>query len=125
MRMKRVVKRMVRKARKIKEEWTLNIAENFKENKKTILKAVNEVRKRKSLRVLSLRTSMDEKLTQENDDDVRWRKYFVQLLNGHEISELGGDARRGTEKSNVNDSKFKKLIIRGNIEKVGYVFIKA
>ena len=33
--------------------------------------------------------------------------------------------RGGAEKSNSNDSKFKKLIIWGKIEKVGYVFCKA
>ena len=36
----------------------------------------------------SLRNSMEEELTKE-DDMVRWREYFVQLLNGDEISEVG------------------------------------
>ena len=60
--MKRVVKRMVRGARKSvnDEEWTLSIAENFKGNKKQIWKGVNEVRKRESLRPLPMRNSMGE-----------------------------------------------------------------
>ena len=46
MRMKGVVKRMVREARKrVNEECPLSIAENFKENKNKIWKGVNEVRK--------------------------------------------------------------------------------
>ena len=50
-RMKRLVKRMVREAKKrVNEEWTLSIAENFKENKKKFWKGVNEVKKVKSLR---------------------------------------------------------------------------
>ena len=44
-RMERVVKRMVREAKKrANEEWTLSLAENFKEKKK-VWKGVNEVRK--------------------------------------------------------------------------------
>ena len=44
-RMKMVVKRMVREAKKrVNEEWTLSIAENFKENKKKVWKGVNKVR---------------------------------------------------------------------------------
>ena len=33
---------------------------------------------------------MGKELTRENDVDVRQGEYFVQLLNGDEISELGG-----------------------------------
>ena len=67
-RMKRVNKRMVRKARKrVNEEWTLSIAENFKEKKKIFWKGVNEVRKGESLRLPSGGNSMDEELTREND----------------------------------------------------------
>ena len=41
-RMNRIVKSMVREVRKrVNEEWTLSIAENFKENKKTFWKRVN------------------------------------------------------------------------------------
>ena len=38
---------------------------------------------------------MGEKLTVENDIEGRWREYFVQLLNGDEISEVGKDVRKG------------------------------
>ena len=34
---------------------------------------------------------MGEKLTQENDIEGRWKEYFVQLLNGDKIKEVGGD----------------------------------
>ena len=62
-RMKRVVKRMVREPRKrVNEEWTLSTAENFKENKKKFRRGVNEVRKRESLRSLSMRNSIGEEL---------------------------------------------------------------
>ena len=45
--MKRVVKRMLREAKKrVNEKWTYSIAQNFKENKKKIWKGVNEIRKR-------------------------------------------------------------------------------
>ena len=46
-RMKRVVKRMVREAKKrVNEEWTFSTATNFKVNKKQFWKEVNEVRKK-------------------------------------------------------------------------------
>ena len=38
--------------------------------------------------------SMGEELTRENDIEGRWKEYFVQLLNGDEIREVGGDIRR-------------------------------
>ena len=38
---------------------------------------------------LSVKNSKDEELTEENGIEVRWREYFVQLLNGEEISEEG------------------------------------
>ena len=58
------------------------------------MKEVNEVRKRKSLRVPSVRKSVGEELTRGNDAEVGWRKYFVQLLNGGEINEVGGGVKR-------------------------------
>ena len=65
-RMKRVVKRMVRKAKKrMNEEWTLRIL------RKKIWKGLNEVRKGESLRPLSMRNSTGEELTQENDIEGR------------------------------------------------------
>ena len=47
-----------------------------------------------SLRPLSMRNSMGEELTQENVIESRWKKYFVQLLNGDGIREVEGDIRR-------------------------------
>ena len=45
-RMKRMVKRMVRESKKrVIENWTLSIADNFKENKRKFWKGVNEARK--------------------------------------------------------------------------------
>ena len=49
-------------------------------------------------------------------------EYCIQFWSP--INERCRYARRGTEKRNLNDSK-KKIIIRGKIEKVGYVFSKA
>ena len=49
---------------------------------------------RGSLRLLSMRNSISEELTRENDNEVRWRVYLVQLPNSDEISEVGGDVRR-------------------------------
>ena len=43
---------------------------------------------------------MGEKLTRENDVKGRWRKYFVQLLNGDEIKEVGGNVRRARSGEN-------------------------
>ena len=37
---------------------------------------------------------MGEVLTRENDNEVRRGVYFVQLLNGSEIGEVGGNVRR-------------------------------
>ena len=48
--------------------------ENFKENKKKNWKGVNEVRKGESLRPLSMRSSMGEEVTRENDIEVRWKE---------------------------------------------------
>ena len=36
---------------------------------------------------------MGEDLTREDDVEVTWRKYFVQLINGDKISEGGGNVR--------------------------------
>ena len=36
-----------------------------------------------------MRNSMGEELTQENNIEGRWKEYFVQLLNGDEIREVG------------------------------------
>ena len=48
--MRNAVKRMVREAKKrVNEECTLSIAQNFKENKKQFWKGVNEVREGKIL----------------------------------------------------------------------------
>ena len=95
-RMKMVVKRMVREAKKrVNEEWTVSIADNFKENKKKIWKGVNETRKGESLRSLSIKNSMGEELAQDNDIKGRWQEYFVQILNSDEIREVGGDIRGG------------------------------
>ena len=98
---------MVREAKKrVNEEWTLSIAENFKENKKKIWKGVNEARKEENMRLASVRNSMDEELSWENDIEVRWIKYFVQLLNGDEISEVGvRRVRIGGIKSIYKDGK--------------------
>ena len=78
--MKRVVKRMVREAKKrVNEEWTLSIADNFKENKKKFQKGVNVVRKGESVRPLSIRNSMGEELIQENDIEGRWDSVCLHL----------------------------------------------
>ena len=53
------------------EEWTLCIAVNFKENKTKLRKGVNEVRKGESLGLASMRNSMGETLTPENDIEGR------------------------------------------------------
>ena len=42
-----------------------------------------------------MRNSIGEEVTRENDIEVRWREYFVQLLNGDEISEVGVRKRIG------------------------------
>ena len=42
-----------------------------------------------------MRNLMGEDLTQENDTEGRWKRYFVQLLNGDEIREVGRHLRRG------------------------------
>ena len=41
-----------------------------------------------------MRNSMGEELTCENDIEGRWKEYFVQLQNGDEIREVGGDIRK-------------------------------
>ena len=41
-----------------------------------------------------MRNSMGEELTRENDIEGRWKEYFVQLQNGDEIREVGGDIRK-------------------------------
>ena len=41
-----------------------------------------------------MRESEDEELTREDNVDVRWREYFVQLLNDGKISEVVWDVRR-------------------------------
>ena len=41
-----------------------------------------------------MRKSVGEELTRGNDAEVGWRKYFVQLLNGGEINEVGGGVKR-------------------------------
>ena len=72
-RMKKVVKKMIREARKrVNEEWTFSITENFKSDKKKFWKGVNEVRKGEILRLSSMRNSMGEELTRENDIEGRW-----------------------------------------------------
>ena len=77
-RMKKVVKKMIREARKrVNEEWTFSITENFKSDKKKFWKGVNEVRKGEILRSSSMRNSMGEKLTRENDIEGRWRRLKV------------------------------------------------
>ena len=43
------------------------------------------------MKLSSMRNSMEEELTRENDSEVRWKEYFVQRLNGDEISEEGED----------------------------------
>ena len=73
-----MVKRIVQEAKKrVNEEWTLSIAENFKENKKQLLEGRKRGQKRENLRVTSARQSMGEELTLENDTESRWRQYFV------------------------------------------------
>ena len=58
------------------------------------------------MRLASVRNSMDEELSWENDIEVRWIKYFVQLLNGDEISEVGvRRVRIGRIKSIYKDGK--------------------
>ena len=52
------------------------------------------------LKMLSVRNSMGEELTWENDIEVILREYFFKLLNGDEISEVGGDVRRGRIRRN-------------------------
>ena len=61
------------------------------ENKKQFWKGANEVRKGENLRPLSMRNSMGEELTRENNIEGRWKEYFVQLLNDDEIREVRGD----------------------------------
>ena len=39
---------------------------------------------------------MGGELTRENDNEGRWKEYFVQLLNGDEIREIGGHVRSET-----------------------------
>ena len=73
-RMKRVVKRMVRGARRREnEEWTLSVAENFEENKK-ILEGSERGHKRGNSEVI-----ISEKLDGRgvnSDSEGKWKEYF-------------------------------------------------
>ena len=44
---------------------------------------------------------MGEKLIRENDSEVRWRDYFVRLLNGIEINEVGVRRARSGENERI------------------------
>ena len=73
---KRMKREMVREAMKrVNEEWTLSITENFKDNKKIFWKRVNEVRKGESMRLSSMRNSTGEELVRENYIEGRWRVF--------------------------------------------------
>ena len=54
----------------------------------------------------SVRNPMDEELPKENDIEVRWKEYFVQLLNGDEISEV----RVRRKRIGGNDSIVRKVV---------------
>ena len=41
-----------------------------------------------------MRDSVDEELAQEDGGQVKWKEYFVQLLNGDVINEVGGGIRK-------------------------------
>ena len=62
-------------------------------------KGGNKVRKGKNLKSSSIRRG--EELTRENDIEGRWKMYFVKLLNGGEIMEVGGDVSRERTKENA------------------------
>ena len=62
---------------------------------------------------------MGELLTWENGTEGRWKKYFVQLLNGDEIREVGGDVRR--ERVGENERVVRELMreeIMGTLKKM-------
>ena len=45
----------------------------------------------------SLRNQIGEELIWENNGEVSWREYYVQMLNGDEISEIGVRRKRIAE----------------------------
>ena len=52
------------------------------------------------------KTHWGEELPREKDDEVRWKEYFVQLLNGDEITEVGGEGfetKRERERERVGE----------------------
>ena len=62
---------------------------------------------------------MGEELTRENDNEGRWKEYFIQLLNGDEITEVGGDVRR--VRIGDNERLVRKVVreeIRGALKKM-------
>ena len=75
---KRRLKRWYERQGRVIEKWTLCIAQNFKGNNKILWMGINEVR-----------NSIGEELSSENNIESRWKEYFVQLLNGDELSEVG------------------------------------
>ena len=54
-----------------------------------------------------MRNSRGVELTLENDVEGRWKEYFVQLLNGEEIRDIGGHLRR--EKIGENERVVRKM----------------
>ena len=51
---------------------------------------------------------MRNSLTQENNIEGRWKEYFLQLLNGDKIKEVGGDIRR--ERIGENERVVKRVV---------------
>ena len=64
------------------------------DKKKKIWKEYIKSERGERLRSLSMRNFMGEELTQENDNEGRWKKYCPALLNSDEIREIGGHVRR-------------------------------
>ena len=58
----------------------------------------------------SVRNSMDDEVTRENDLEVRWKAYFVQLLNGEEAKEV--EVRR--ERIRGNERVVRKVVRVGH-----------
>ena len=69
---------------------------------------MNEVKNGEIKRVSSLRNSNDEELTQKNDVEVKWREYFVQIMNGDEISEVRENVKR--ERTGGNEGVVGKMV---------------
>lgn len=115
---RKIVKEMIKRNKN--KNWTDfgdKMEKYANENKKLFYRMLKNTRKKKGLEQITIRNKQGELLTDEKEIMVRWREYFIELLEGNDgyvmpEEAVGKDAGTNTDEDHISIEEINEALNR-------------